>query len=161
MHKAIRPRLTYANAMATIAVFVALGGASYAATQLPRHSVGAAQLKPDAVTAAKISAGALTAAGSWDASTYSMKKAILNNSPFELTTDSVFCDPGDPEIGGGFVGADPRVVARVEGSYPQKVIGSQPVQTGWSLTYKNAQPNISSNVTLIVRCADFAPAHVR
>ena len=35
-----RPRVTYANVMATIAVFVALGGASYAAIAVPRNSVG-------------------------------------------------------------------------------------------------------------------------
>jgi hypothetical protein len=48
----MRRHLTYANVMATIAVFLALGGgAAFAAsTVLPRSSVGAAQLKKDAVT---------------------------------------------------------------------------------------------------------------
>jgi hypothetical protein len=49
----IRPKLTYANLMATLAVFIALGGASYAATQLPRNSVGTKQLKKNVVTTAK------------------------------------------------------------------------------------------------------------
>lgn len=40
MHR-IRGKLTYANVMATIAVFIALGGASYAAIKLPKNSVGA------------------------------------------------------------------------------------------------------------------------
>ena len=53
-------KLTYANVMATIAVFIALGGASYAATQLPRNSVGSRQLKSNAVTTAKIKRGAVT-----------------------------------------------------------------------------------------------------
>lgn len=44
----LRDRLTYANVMATIAVFVALGGTSYALT-LPRNSVGPAQLRTGAV----------------------------------------------------------------------------------------------------------------
>ena len=48
------PKLTYANVMSTIGVFIALGGTSYAVTQLPRNSVGERQLKPNAVTAAKI-----------------------------------------------------------------------------------------------------------
>ena len=48
--KRLRPKLTYANVMATIAVFIALGGASYAATQLPKNSVGSKQLKKNAVT---------------------------------------------------------------------------------------------------------------
>jgi hypothetical protein len=52
------PRPTYANVMATVAVFIALGGASYAATQLPKNSVGSAQLKSGAVTPPKLSAAA-------------------------------------------------------------------------------------------------------
>lgn len=41
----LRDRLTYANVTATLALFVALGGTGYAATQLPRNSVGKAQLR--------------------------------------------------------------------------------------------------------------------
>jgi len=55
-------KLTYANVVATLALFVALGGASYAATQLPKNSVGAKQLKKNAVTAQKIAKGAVTKA---------------------------------------------------------------------------------------------------
>ena len=58
----MRPKLTYANVMATIAVFVALGGASYAAVKLPKNSVGSKQLKKNAVTTAKIPNEAVTAA---------------------------------------------------------------------------------------------------
>jgi hypothetical protein len=54
----LRARLTYANVMATIAVFIALGGASYAATQLPKHSVGTKQLRNGAVTYGKIAKSA-------------------------------------------------------------------------------------------------------
>jgi hypothetical protein len=50
----LRRHLTYANVAATLALFLALGGAAYAATQLPRNSVGTAQLKREAVTAGKI-----------------------------------------------------------------------------------------------------------
>jgi hypothetical protein len=49
----LRSRLTYANAMSTIAVFVALGGGAYAVT-VPRNSVGTKQLKANAVTGAKV-----------------------------------------------------------------------------------------------------------
>jgi hypothetical protein len=58
--KRLRPRLTYANVIATLALFLALGGGAYAATQLPKNSVGAKQLKKSAVTAAKIKDGAVT-----------------------------------------------------------------------------------------------------
>ena len=44
----------YANVMSTIAVFIALGGTSYAAMKLPRNSVGYAQFRADAVTSSKV-----------------------------------------------------------------------------------------------------------
>lgn len=61
--KQIRNRLTYANVMSSIAVFLVLGGASaVAASQLGKNSVGPSQLKKNAVTAAKIKAEAVTGA---------------------------------------------------------------------------------------------------
>lgn len=42
--KLLTGRLTYANVVATLALFVALGGASYAATSLPADSVATRQL---------------------------------------------------------------------------------------------------------------------
>jgi hypothetical protein len=44
----LRHRSTYANVMATAAVFIALGGGAYAATRLPANSVGSRQLKENA-----------------------------------------------------------------------------------------------------------------
>jgi hypothetical protein len=58
--KSLRSKLTYANVMATVAVFIALGGASYAAVKLPKNSVGTRQIKNNAITAAKIKNGAVT-----------------------------------------------------------------------------------------------------
>jgi len=55
-----RPKLNYANVIATIALFVALGGAAVAAG-LPKNSVGALQLKRNAVTAKALKRGAVTA----------------------------------------------------------------------------------------------------
>lgn len=55
-------RLTYANVTATIALFLAVGGASaFAVGQLPGKSVGAKQLRPGAVTADKLRKHAVTA----------------------------------------------------------------------------------------------------
>jgi hypothetical protein len=48
--------------VAVVALFVALGGASYAAFSLPANSVGAKQLKSGAVTSKKIATRAVTAA---------------------------------------------------------------------------------------------------
>jgi hypothetical protein len=58
----MRPRLTFANVMSVIAVFIALGGASYAAFKLPKNSVGTRQIKKNAVTKAKIRKNSVTTA---------------------------------------------------------------------------------------------------
>src|SRR4051812_46272947 len=55
-------RLTYANVMATVAVFIALGGASYAAIVLPANSVGTRQIKNGQVKNADLAADAVTSA---------------------------------------------------------------------------------------------------
>jgi hypothetical protein len=55
-----RSKLTYANVMATIAVFIALGGSGYAALKLPRNSVGTKQLRSHAVTNSKLAPGAVS-----------------------------------------------------------------------------------------------------
>jgi hypothetical protein len=63
--KQIRKRLTYANVMSSIAVFLVLGGgAAYAARKIGSHdlrgsSVTTAKIKRDAVTTSKIRAGSI------------------------------------------------------------------------------------------------------
>ena len=59
----IRDRLTYANVMSTIAVFLLLGGATaFAAKELGKNTVGKKQLKANSVTTAKIKKNAVTKA---------------------------------------------------------------------------------------------------
>ncbi len=59
MLRAVRARLTYANAMSTVAVMIALGGTSYATGVLPRNSVGNQQLRNNSVTTQKVRNGTL------------------------------------------------------------------------------------------------------
>ncbi|HEY0277870.1 MAG TPA: hypothetical protein VGC32_06340 [Solirubrobacterales bacterium] len=56
--KRFRLRPTYSNVVATLALFFALAGGAWAATQLPKESVGSTQLAKGAVTPAKLSAQA-------------------------------------------------------------------------------------------------------
>jgi hypothetical protein len=60
--KRIRKRLTYANVLSTLAVFLLLGGATAVAASLGKNSVGSKQLKKNAVTTAKIKKNAVTTA---------------------------------------------------------------------------------------------------
>ena len=57
----LRSKLTYANIVSTLCLFLVLGGgAAFAATQLPKNSVGSKQLKKEAVTPSKLSGSAKT-----------------------------------------------------------------------------------------------------
>lgn len=49
-----RAKLTYANVTATTALFIALGGTSYAAFTLPRNSVGDKQIRAAAVRSSEV-----------------------------------------------------------------------------------------------------------
>ncbi|MBF4160987.1 hypothetical protein [Nocardioides acrostichi] len=52
-------RPTYAGVTSTLALVIALSGGAYAATQLPKNSVGTRQLQKNAVTTAKIKSNAV------------------------------------------------------------------------------------------------------
>ncbi|HNK66028.1 MAG TPA: collagen-like protein [Solirubrobacterales bacterium] len=52
----------FANVVALVALFIALGGVSYAAVQIPKNSVGTKQLKKNAVNSAKVRNRSLLAA---------------------------------------------------------------------------------------------------
>jgi hypothetical protein len=57
----VRKRLTYANVMSTLAVFlVVAGGSALAANTLGKNTVGSNQLKKNAVTSAKVKNNAIT-----------------------------------------------------------------------------------------------------
>lgn len=62
-NKQVRKRLTYANVMSSVAVFLTLGGATaLAAGQLAKNSVGSRQLKAKSVTTGKIANNAVNGA---------------------------------------------------------------------------------------------------
>ena len=55
----MRRRLTYANVIATLALFLALNVGAYAAFKIPPNSIGSAELKNKAVTPKKVSPSAI------------------------------------------------------------------------------------------------------
>jgi hypothetical protein len=57
--RALRSKLTYANVISTLCLFMLLGGGAYAATQLPKNSVGSKQIKNNAITGQKIKKGSI------------------------------------------------------------------------------------------------------
>jgi hypothetical protein len=83
----LRSHLTYANVMATFAVFVALGGTAYA---VAANSVGTAQLKDSAVTTSKIAKGAVTSGKiadgtlAWSDLGGSLRYDLRDNCPYSM-----------------------------------------------------------------------------
>jgi hypothetical protein len=84
----LRGKLTYANTMATIAVFIALGGSAYAAAQLKKNSVGTKQLKKDAVTGAKVKDGSLSAVDIGGAVNSANRASAADNATHAISADS-------------------------------------------------------------------------
>jgi hypothetical protein len=75
----LRNGFTYANLMSTVAVFIAIGGASYAAGLLPRNSVDTRQVRPNAITQPKLA----------------FSLGMAHSAPADTTTfDSSACPPG-------------------------------------------------------------------
>jgi hypothetical protein len=75
----MRPRLTYANVVSTLCLFLVLGGgAAYGASQLGKNSVGPKQLKKNAVVTAKIKNEAITAS--------KVKKGTLTGTQIDAST---------------------------------------------------------------------------
>ena len=105
-----KPAATHArrHAVAYLALFVALGGTSYAATQLPANSVGTAQLRPGAVLAQDV--GRLPAV-----------KAVTPESKQEIgdgTFAAVRLEREEFDIGGMHSSEEPtRIVAPRSGTY--------------------------------------------
>jgi hypothetical protein len=60
MKSRIRSRLTFANLIASLALFIALGGGAYAAVSVPKNSVGTEQIQREAVRTGKIGNEAVT-----------------------------------------------------------------------------------------------------
>ena len=56
----LRSFFTYANVVSTMCLFIVLGGGAYAATTLPKNSVGAKTIKANAVRSAEIRKGSVT-----------------------------------------------------------------------------------------------------
>jgi hypothetical protein len=159
MFNNVRSRLSYANTMSTLAVFIALGGSSVAAVQLSRNSVRSEQIAngqvkgPDlarnAVSSVKVANGSLRAddfkAGQLkagpvgppgppgpkgDAGATSLKVRAATASG-EVTAT---CEPGERATGGGAHSVNGVVVASAPVADPNAIF----VSTG--VTYQGYTP---------------------
>jgi hypothetical protein len=77
-----------------VALFVALGGTTYAATSLPKNSVGTKQIKNNAVTSKKIARGAI--------GLQTVKSSQVNIGPDQQNGASANCPAGTKALSGGW-----------------------------------------------------------
>lgn len=109
MHRG-RGRLSYANVMATLAVFVALGGSAYAVSQLPKNSVRAKQIAKDAVKDPEIADNAVDSSEVEQGSLLSADFAagqlpVAEQGPRGIQGEQGVQGPPGPTLGFGEVGA--------------------------------------------------------
>jgi hypothetical protein len=156
--KRVRSKLSYANVVSTICLFVVLGGSAYAASQLPKNSVGTKQLKNGAVSLAKINsaakqslkgaAGAPGAAGAAGAAGKSgATNVVVRQGELEIES-TAFCNSNETAVGGG--GATPDVEQLLWGSLPISDESGKPV--GWLAGGETAAGE-ARETTAFVLCA--------
>jgi hypothetical protein len=180
--KRIRAHLSYANVLATLALFIAVaGGTAFAATQmLPKNSVGTKQIKKDAVSPAKLSKaskarlvgatgpkgdrgetgakGPEGAAGATHVVVREEDFGSLAGSSF--TSGDVFCEPGEVATGGGAGFGENGGHEILEQSRPIAGTKADPVgitpgatPTGWFAIIRNNNVNPLAHTTFYVVCA--------
>jgi hypothetical protein len=166
MQKLIRRLPSPAMVVACIALAVALGGTSYAATRLPANSVGTKQLKLGAVTGVKVKRDSLTGA-----QINEMRLGTVPTAAKATTADSakvsridfrqsaatpipssghvrasVSCDTGLVATGGGAKVSDPDVAL---------VVDTNPLgKNGWEAT--GGAFTTGTTLTVYVICAQAA-----
>jgi hypothetical protein len=166
----LRGRLSYANVVATLALFIALGGSSYAAIKITGKNVKDASLTsadvkdrsllskdfkagqlpagPQGSQGAQGAAGATGATGSPGASAagggaVTYHDATVQNPASAFTEGSVGCGPGEQVVGGGIKVVDPS---------SQYIVDSAPDGTsGWAGTVNGGVSNSTFTVTAICR----------
>jgi hypothetical protein len=158
MLRRIRARLTYANVIATLALFIALGGSSYAALKLPKNSVKAKQIAAGAVTSSEVKNGSLKSGDFNSASLAKLKGpkgdpgatnvvmrqgATVSVGAGAFNSATAACQSGERATGGGVYNESNVSIIAVSSSYPTPNPGSPPptgdgkVPTGWRVWVKN------------------------
>ncbi len=100
----IGKRPNHATVIAYVALFMAMGGTTYAATSLPNGSVGTKQLQDRAVTNAKLQRHAVTAV---DVAEHSLTGAQINSSTLGPVPNAAHASAADHATNADNLGGSP------------------------------------------------------
>jgi len=113
--KHVRKRLTYANAMSSIAVFLLIGGgAAFAAVNLPANSVGSRELQPKAVKTGYLAPNAVRT-GKVDLEAIKAGKLAKDAVPTNRLRDSAVSTDkiADLAVGTGKIGSEAVATGKI------------------------------------------------
>jgi hypothetical protein len=146
--KRARRRLTYANVVSTLALFVAVGGAgAFAAGQLAPKSVGERQLRHGAVTAEKLRKNAVIAPKIMALAVKQGKLANGAVNAAKLANGAV----GGPQLANGAVGTDNVADDAVTGAkVDESSLGQVPsaAKADFATTAESANPVLFAHVNI-------------
>jgi hypothetical protein len=137
-----RLRLTYANVISTLALFLVLsGGAAYAASHVPANSVGTKQLRKAAVTGAKVEDGSLSGADLWGGSVAGDRIAPGSITGGQIAPGSL---TGAQIADGSLTGADVNAATLGQVPSAQRADGAPPLgPAGGALTGAYPSPALA------------------
>ena len=165
MRKRFRKRLSYANVIATLALFIALGGSAWA---ISANSVGSHQIKPGGVKNSDIANSAVTSKkvanhslgpkdfNSTDLPARTTVTARVSKSTNHGIRDYVYCHDGEQLVGGGSY-ASSGLVAGIPATDPPTPPTGQPfTATGWGTQadLPEGHPELLVTEALCARFAD-------
>jgi hypothetical protein len=105
----VRSKLTFANVVALLALFVALGGSAYA-IHLGKNAVKTKNIKDGAVTEAKLANAAVTASKLAAGAVKTPSVVVrVDSKPLNDNSNAIpqaHCQPGEVAVGGGGLSAN-------------------------------------------------------
>ncbi len=136
----IRRKLTYANVVSTLCLFIVLGGGAYAASKLKNNSVTTQKIRNGAVSNSKLADGAVTSSKLADgavsrgklASGISQCPGAMTKVLVDLCVDSTDRGGGGVNWNGAIEGCQAAGLRLPDGS---EALAMDPLVTGGGITY--------------------------
>lgn len=159
MVEQIQSRLTYANVMATLAVFIALGGgAVYAAdkiggSEIKKKAIKKRHVSPHSITGAKIRKGAVKSVHLGDPLPIT---PVVRTGSLTVPTNGqggqvAACEAREVAVGGGFSSGGIAGTTQVDANRPLASSGETP--RGWLVVLDNTS-NRSSTYEIFAVCVE-------